>query len=358
MRETQVTRGGTMMQRRKRDDEEKAVSEILGVIMMLAMVVSIMGGVFVFLNPYLVAFHDNTNWNSANNIADRIEDRLDVVGDAPNGTGTRQALSLQASSINPVQLVEEWVLSADLTPYEVVQVEEINSSSLRFLSINESVTTVVITNPITSISIDVQSSFEYSLVDHNLTSETFLIVDMYNEEGTHVHRWSRFVLSGLSISTNIDGGLNQIVLINDARISKDPSTSWEIEKVPSLRLDTLVDGTTRLSLVLTDVQLDESLGNGPNVGFKVESLGPVQLFTGEAYNLRVMVKNTLHSIVDPQYHETWLTDYTLNRASGTLDEFIGISPYQRASGIDGFTVETQDLALSLEIDVRRMVVIG
>ena len=280
-----------MMQRRKRDDEEKAVSEILGVIMMLAMVVSIMGGVFVFLNPYLVAFHDNTNWNSANNIADRIEDRLDVVGDAPNGTGTRQALSLQASSINPVQLVEEWVLSADLTPYEVVQVEEINSSSLRFLSINESVTTVVITNPTTSVSIDVQSSFEYSVVDHNLTSETFLIVDMYDEGGTHVHRWSRFVLSGLSISTNIDGGLNQIVLINDARISKDPSTSWEIEKVPSLRLDTLVDGTTRLSLVLTDVQLDESLGNGPNVGFKVESLGPVQLFTGEAYNLRVMVKN-------------------------------------------------------------------
>ena len=86
------------MQRRERKDEEKAVSEILGVIMMLAKVVSIMGGVFVFLNPYLVAFHDNTNWNSANNIADRIEDRLDVVGDAPNGTGTRQALSLQASS--------------------------------------------------------------------------------------------------------------------------------------------------------------------------------------------------------------------------------------------------------------------
>ena len=356
MRDTQETRGGTTMQRRKQVDEEKAVSEILGVIMMLAMVVSIMGGVFVFLNPYLVAFHDNTNWNSANNIADRIEDRLDVVGDAPNGTGTRQALSLQASSINPVQLVEEWTISADLTPYEVVQVEEINSSSLQFLSLNESVTSVVITNPTDSISVNVQSSFQYSVVDHNLTSETFLIVDMYDEAGTHVHRWARFVLSGLSISTNIDGGLNQIVLINDARISKDPSTSWEIEKAPRLRLDTLVDGTTRLSLVLTDVQLSESLGNGPNVGFKVESLGPIQLFTGDAYNLRVMVSNTLHSIVDPQYHEIWLTDYTLNRASGTLDEFIGISPYQRASGIDGFTVETQDLALSLEIDVRRMVV--
>ena len=66
------------MQRRERNKEDDGVSEILGVIMMLAMVVSIMGGVFVFLNPYLVAFQDNTNWNSANNIADRIEDRLDA----------------------------------------------------------------------------------------------------------------------------------------------------------------------------------------------------------------------------------------------------------------------------------------
>ena len=346
------------MQRRKQIHEEKAVSEILGVIMMLAMVVSIMGGVFVFLNPYLVAFHDNTNWNSANNIADRIEDRLDVVGDAPNGTGTRQALSLQASSINSVQLVEEWVISADLTPYEVVQIEEINSSSLRFFSINESISSVVITNPETSLPFEIQSTFEYTTIDHNLSSETYLIVDMYNEGGTHVHRWARFVLSGLSISTNIEGGANQIVLINDARISKDPGSSWEIEKAPRLRLDTLVDGTTRLSLVLTDVQLSQSLGSGPYVGFKVESMGPIQLFTGDAHNLRVVVKNTLHSIVDPQYHEIWLTDYTLNRASGTLDEFIGISPYQRASGMDGFTVETQDSALSLEIDVRRMVVNG
>ena len=199
------------------------------------------------------------------------------MGDAPNGTGTRQALSLQASSINPVQLVEEWVLAADLTPYEVVQVEEINSSSLHYISMNESVTSVVVTNPTNSVSFAVEPTFDSTVIEHNLTSETYLIVDMYNEAGTNLNRWSRFVLSGLSISTYIDGGLNQIVLINDARISKDPSTSWEIEKAPRLRLDTLVDGTTRLSLVLTDVQLSESLGNGPNVGFKVESMGPLSL---------------------------------------------------------------------------------
>ena len=61
--------------------DEHGVSEVLGVIMMLAMVVSIMGGVWVFLNPYLYDFEDNTNWNKATGIADRLEDRIDVVGD-------------------------------------------------------------------------------------------------------------------------------------------------------------------------------------------------------------------------------------------------------------------------------------
>ena len=102
--------------------------------------------------------------------------------------------------------------------------------------------------------------------------------------------------------------------------------------------------------------MGSALGNGPNVGFKVESLGPIQLFTGESYNLQIKVTNTLHSVIDPQYHEAWLNEYTISRASGTLGEFVGITPYQRASGSDGLTVETQGLPLYLEIDVRRLAV--
>ena len=56
--------------------------------MMLAMVITIMGGVWVFLNPYITDFEDNTNWNSATGIAERFEDRIDVAGGAPEGTGT------------------------------------------------------------------------------------------------------------------------------------------------------------------------------------------------------------------------------------------------------------------------------
>jgi len=353
-----IAQGEVRMRRRSSMEDDDAVSEILGVIMMLAMVITIMGGVWIFLNPYLVAFNDNTNWNSASNIADRVEDRFDVVGDAPDGTGTRQALSLKSSSINPANLVEEWMIASDLTPHEVVNVIELNASSFQYLALNETVTTIVVQSPENTSEFSVTSSFDWSTIDHNQDSESYLIIDFYNAAGQHVHRWSRFVLSGISISTAIDGGMNQIALINDARITKDPTTSWAIEEAPRLRLDTLVDGSTRLSLVLTDVRLESVLGNGPNVGFKVESQGPIQLFTGESYNLQIRVKNTLHSVIDPQYHDIWLNDYTINRAAGTLGEFVGITPYQRASGSDGLTVETQGQALSLEIDVRRLVVNG
>ena len=69
----------------RRDD--RAVSEVLGVVMLLAMVITIMGGVWIFLNPYLSDFEDNTNWNSAVGISERFQDRIDVAGAAPEGTG-------------------------------------------------------------------------------------------------------------------------------------------------------------------------------------------------------------------------------------------------------------------------------
>ena len=48
--------GEVKMRRRSTAEDEDAVSEILGVIMMLAMVITIMGGVWIFLNPYSVSY--------------------------------------------------------------------------------------------------------------------------------------------------------------------------------------------------------------------------------------------------------------------------------------------------------------
>ena len=64
--------------------------------------------------------------------------------------------------------------------------------------------------------------------------------------------------------------------------------------------------------------------------------------------------NSIDAIITPQYHEAWLSDYTLNRASGTLDQHQGISPYGRASGIDGFTIDTKGERLFLDVSVQTL----
>ena len=107
----------------RRCDDERAVSEVLGVVMLLAMVITIMGGVWVFLNPYLSDFEDHTNWNSATGLADRIEDRIEVAGNAPEGTGFRNTLAIQSTAIRSVQNVEHWTISADLTSRESIDLD-------------------------------------------------------------------------------------------------------------------------------------------------------------------------------------------------------------------------------------------
>ena len=60
------------MRSRSKHDDDLAVSEVIGVVMLLAMVVTMMGGVFVFLTPYVNDFQDNTAWSNANGIAERF----------------------------------------------------------------------------------------------------------------------------------------------------------------------------------------------------------------------------------------------------------------------------------------------
>ena len=83
---------------------------------------------------------------------------------------------------------------SDLTPYEVVQVDELNASSFQFMALNETVTSISVQNPTNVSTFDVSSGFDWTTIDHNLVSETFLIIDFYNGN-VHVHRWSRVVLS-------------------------------------------------------------------------------------------------------------------------------------------------------------------
>lgn len=336
----------------RRDD--RAVSEVLGVVMLLAMVITIMGGVWIFLNPYLSDFDDNTNWNSAVGISERFQDRIDVAGAAPEGTGIRHTLALQSTYIRPIDKVETWTMAADLVPNEQTTVRHLNQSTLGIYSINETARSVAIESPLGLESMAFSGTHEEVILQHNSSRAHWMIITVFDEENHPIHRSLSYALSGIQITTSLGTGEHELALMNNARVEHFPNEPWRVSEYPSIGLDQLVDGEYRLSMMLSDVTINGSLGTGNNIGMNMLSLGPITLFSGQAYNLKFTVLNELNDLITPQYHDHWLDEYNLNRASGTLDTYVGFGPYERASGADGFTVDTHGVPLFLEVDVQRV----
>jgi hypothetical protein len=51
----------------------------------------------------------------------------------------------------------------------------------------------------------------------------------------------------------------------------------------------------------------------------------------------------------------WLNSYSLNRASGTLDSYVGLSPFERASGIDGISVNSLGQSVFFDVTINQVV---
>ena len=334
--------------------EERAVSEVLGVVMLLAMVITIMGGVWIFLNPYLSDFEDNTNWNSATGIADRIEDRVEVAGNAPEGTGFRNTLAIQSTSIRAVQNVEQWTIAADLTPSERIVLRHVNDTTIAVLAANETARSVTVQSPGILVEQDIAPSHLEVMVTHNASASHWMIVTVYDADDVPLHRQVRISLSGIEIHTSLGQGEHQIVLMNNARAERFPNGAWEVSAMPLVEFDRMANDELRLSMLLTDVTANGSIGTGNNIGMQFVSKGPMTLFSGQAYNVQFQVLNALHDVVTPQYHDNWLSEYTIQRSAGTLDTYIGFAPYERASGADGFSVSAQQLPLYFEVDLQRV----
>jgi len=335
-------------------NDERAVSEVLGVVMLLAMVITIMGGVWVFLNPYLSDFEDNTNWNSATGIADRIEDRVEVAGNAPEGTGFRNTLAIQSTSIRPIQNVEHWVIGADLTAGDSITLRHVNDTTVAVLSANETARSIRLESPGVVFQDSLTASHREVFVNHNASPTHWMIVTVYDADEVPIHRQVTLTLSGLEVHTSLGMGEHQIVLMNNARAERFPNGFWDVSAMPEVEFDRMANDELRLSMLLTDIITNGSIGTGSNIGLEFVSQGPMTLFTGQAYNVQFSVTNALHDIITPQYHDNWLSEYIIHRSAGTLDTYIGFAPYERASGADGFSVSAQSLPLYLEVDLQRI----
>ena len=339
------------MRSQHKSDSDLAVSEVIGVVMLLAMVITMMGGVFVFLTPYVNDFQDNTAWSNANGIAERLDGRIDVVAGASADTGLRTTIPLTMSSISPLISAEVWTISADLTAGEVVTVTYINQTTFSILSENETADRVTIWTEGEEVEIFFNESYEEVFVTHSLNVADIYIVTVYDGEN-EIHKHANVPISGLMVKTKVQTGDHSIGLLNDARYDKFSDETWSITSAPDMNIEELFDGTMRASLSLRDVDTIGAIPDGRNAIFDIRSDGPITLFSGDAWNFRFSFESSLGPTVTPQMTEGWLTDYNLHRASNTLDQHRGISPWLRASGIDGMTIDQGNSVIDLEIELQ------
>ena len=313
------------MRSHRKPDSDLAVSEVIGVVMLLAMVITMMGGVFVFLTPYVNDFQDNTAWSNANGIAERLDGRIDVVAGASADTGLRTTIPSTMSSISPLISAEVWTVSADTTSGETVTVSYINQTTFSIISMNETADRAHIWTENGDLEISFNETFEEVFISHYLNVADIYIVTVFDGE-TVIHKHAKIPISGLMVKTKVQTGEHSIGLLNDARYDKFSDETWSITSLPDMNIEELFDGTMRASLSLRDVDTVGAIPDGRNAVFDIRSEGPITLFSGDAWNFRFTFESSLGPTVTPQMTEGWLTDYNLHRASNTLDQHRGISP--------------------------------
>jgi FlaG/FlaF family flagellin (archaellin) len=335
-------------------EDNNGVSEIIGVVMLLAMVVSILAIVMVALKPYVDDFDDNKNWSSARVLSEQVQARIDVVGSAPNGTGVAFTLPLVTSTIHSLNLVETWTIQSDLFGLDRVDVKLVNATAFEISSDNETISSIGIYSDGILRTYNVTNIGATHTFDTGQIFGRELIIDVENADGIVIHRLVRLQLSGLQMNTGLNIGVHNTAMINHGMMSRMPNNAWNIEKFPPLHVEETFSGQRRVTLMLSDIQTTSSLPTGKSSTLQIISRGPLTLFDGEARNLRFSVDNQLHSNINPQFTELWTGDHLIHQATGDTSTYFGFAPWGKSSGINGIGLFPNDEVVLLEIGIQRV----
>jgi hypothetical protein len=332
--------------------DERAVSEIMGVTMLLAMVISTMSGVVVVMQPFMKDLTDNRDWAAGSVAATQFNDRLLVVAESPADTGVVVNNQHIKDTIEPLHIAEIWQISADLFGHDRVIVS-MESGIIIVTSLN---------NTATSIHIQTNSDSErWNLSEGqgefttNLSLRGWIKIDVLDSNERVVHRWIQVPLDGIQIRTPLTSGSFQINLINGARIEQLPNQPIDVRSYPRLHHDRALDGGLRVSFVLLDVDV-EGMTRTTDVSLDIESRGVITFFDDQARNLRLVAEFSGLDNPESRYLRHWTDSYDLHRATGDSNEYIGFGPNGRLSGAEGMTIHPASSDFHLDVILQQVVV--
>lgn len=337
-------------------EEEAALNDIIGIVMLLAMVVIVLSIVVTIIQPYVKDFDDNKSWSQSRVMADQIDERVRIVGASPNATGSVLSFDLGSTSFRELDSAEVWTISADVYALDVVEVALSSFNSVSVTALNGTAKTArvdnggnVTTHTLTFVNGSAEVDFVNSIA-------RFLSVELLDEDANVIHKYFRIELSGIRLHTAMTTGVYYIDLVNGAWMERLLGQPYTIDRYPSLRHQERTDGAHQVSLVLVDTDLLISGGSDASMKLEMVSNGPLSLFDGAVRNLHMIINNDIDVSMEERYLQRWTEDYNLNMAAGTLENFIGFGPWKRASGIDGLGVYPSDTTVMAEIVLHGVVV--
>lgn len=332
--------------------DERAVSEIMGVTMLLAMVISTMAGVMVVMQPFMQDLTDNRDWAAGSVAATQFNDRLLVVAESPVGTGVAVNNQHVKDTITPLRVAEVWQISADLAGNDRVTVS-MNNGIITVSSLNESAVSVRIH---TNIETEWWNLTEgQGQITTNVSILGWVQIDIMNADEDVIHRWIQAPLDGVQIRTPLTSGSFQVNLVNGARIEQLPNQPIDVRSYPRLHHDQTLDGGLRVSFVLLDIDV-EGLERSTDVSLDVESRGVITFFDHQARNLRLNAEFTGIDNPESRYLRHWTDSFDMHRATGDSSEYIGFGPNGRVSGAEGMTIHPSSSAFHLDVILQQVVI--
>ena len=332
--------------------DDRAVSEIMGVTMLLAMVISTMAGVVIVMQPFMEDLTDNRDWAAGSVAATQFNDRLLVVAESPAGTGIVVSSQHISDTIEPLRNAEIWQISADLVGHDRVSVSLVNGI-FHVSSLNETATLAIIQTS--------DGSEQWSLnegqgeITTNLSMQDWMRVDVLDGMNQTIHRWIQVPLDGIQLRTPLTVGTFEINLINGARIEQLPNQPIDVRSYPRLHHDQTLDGGLRVSLVLMDIDI-EGMERSTDVSLDLESQGVIAFFNEQARNLKLLPEFTGLDNPESRYLRQWTDSYDLHRATGDSSEYVGFGPNGRISGAEGLTLHPTTSDFHLDVVLQQVVV--
>jgi hypothetical protein len=310
-----------------------------------------MAGVVLVMQPFLEDLTDNREWVAGSVAATQFNDRVLIASEAPEGSGIVVLSSQLANTIVPLTSAETWTISADLAGSDRVVVVTY-AGTINVTAQNGTPASVKVTTAIANESWTISGEGEHSV---SISLANWFRIEVKDGSGQVIHRQVQVVLDGIRLSTPLKDGPFNIDLVNGARVEQLPNQPLQVRAYPRLGFDEMLDGSSRVSLVLLNIDSTSSIDSALS-RIEISSLGQISFFDDSARNLRIEMAFPGESTREPRYLHYWNEDFELNRVSDTLDGFVGFGPYGRLSGSEGMTLHPTDATIHLDVILQQVVV--